>query len=63
VTGIRKDPYANAHRIQPVEEKAKADRGRYLDPELYGQPRSKTIGGHGQLGGSPAHAQPRAMSR
>ena len=38
VTGIRQDPYANAHRI-PVEElKPAAERGTYLYPELYGQP-------------------------
>jgi len=38
VTGIRQDPYANAHRI-PVEEwKPASERGTYLYPELYGQP-------------------------
>ena len=38
VTGIRHDPYADAHRI-PVEElKSDSERGKYLRPELYGQP-------------------------
>jgi hypothetical protein len=41
VTGIRKDPYANAHR-SPVEEmKPEQERGFYQDPEIYGQPREK----------------------
>lgn len=40
VTGIRHDPYADAHRI-PVEEMKKPEhRGKYLHPEVYGQPRS-----------------------
>jgi hypothetical protein len=38
VTGIRHDPYAEAHRI-PVEEDKPADElGTYRQPELYGQP-------------------------
>jgi hypothetical protein len=38
VTGIRQDPWANAHRI-PVEEiKPERERGLYLHPELYGAP-------------------------
>jgi hypothetical protein len=44
VTGIRHDPYAEAHRI-PVEEVKPADaQGTYLHPELYGQPVSATEG-------------------
>jgi hypothetical protein len=41
VTGVRHDPYANAHRIKVVEQKPAAEQGRYLQPGLYGQPRSK----------------------
>jgi hypothetical protein len=44
ITGIRHDRFANAHRIQVVVPKAKADQGKYLHPELYGQQRRKTIG-------------------
>jgi hypothetical protein len=44
VTGIRHDPYANAYRTQVVEPKSKADKGKYLHPELYGKPRSDGIG-------------------
>jgi hypothetical protein len=40
VTGIRKDRYANAHRIQPELSKPASQQGTYLAPELYGQPRS-----------------------
>ena len=44
VTGIRHDRYANANRIQVVAPKTGGEQGRYLHPELYGQPRSKAIG-------------------
>jgi hypothetical protein len=44
VTGVRHDRYANAHRIQVVVPKAKAEQGKYLYPELYGKPRSAGIG-------------------
>jgi hypothetical protein len=38
VTGIRQDPWANAHRIPVEQEKPELERGLYLHPELYGQP-------------------------
>lgn len=37
VTGIRHDPYANAHRIEVEEEKPEGERGRYLHPLVYAQ--------------------------
>src|SRR6188508_2817978 len=37
VTGIRKDPWANAHRIQVEEDKQDKERGHYMYPDLYGQ--------------------------
>ena len=43
VTGIRHDPYANAHRIKVVQAKPVAEQGRYLQPQLYGQPGSKSV--------------------
>ena len=43
VTGIRKDPWANAHRIQVEEDKPDKERGYYLHPDLYGQPEDKGI--------------------
>jgi hypothetical protein len=43
VTGIRQDPWANAHRI-PVEElKSERERGFYLSPELYGAPPERSV--------------------
>jgi hypothetical protein len=43
VTGIRKDAFAEKNRI-PVEElKSEKDRGKYLHPELYGQPKEMGI--------------------
>jgi hypothetical protein len=43
VTGIRHDPYANAHRTQVIVPKAAADQGKYLYPLLYGKPRRAEI--------------------
>lgn len=43
VTGIRHDPVANAHRISVEEEKPLSERGYYLYPEVYGQPKEKGI--------------------
>ena len=43
VTGIRKDPFANAHRIPVEEQKMMSDRGYYLHPEAYSQPKEKSI--------------------
>ncbi len=44
ITGIRKDPYANAHRVPVEEMKPEGERGKYLHPDVYGQPLSKAIG-------------------
>jgi hypothetical protein len=44
VTGIRQDSFANAHRIPVETEKAPADRGHYLYPELVGAPETTRIG-------------------
>ncbi len=38
VTGIRKDPFAEANRIPVEEDKPEAERGKYLHPEAWGQP-------------------------
>jgi hypothetical protein len=43
VTGIRKDPWANANRIQVEEDKPDKERGYYLHPDLYGQPEERGI--------------------
>ena len=37
VTGIRKDPWANAHRVQVEENKPDKEKGYYIHPDLYGQ--------------------------
>jgi len=44
VTGIRHDPWAEAHRVQVEEAKPEDERGRYLHPELYGQPKDRAVG-------------------
>jgi hypothetical protein len=43
VTGIRKDPWANAHRIEVEDDKPDKERGYYLHPDLYRQPEDKGI--------------------
>ena len=42
VTGVRRDPWANAHPIQARQAKSDSDRGFYIVPELYGQPKTKS---------------------
>lgn len=44
VTGVRNDPYAQAHPVQPEVDKPADEKGKYLHPELYGQPENKGIG-------------------
>jgi hypothetical protein len=43
VTGIRKDPWANAHPIQVEEDKPDKERGYYLHPDVYGRSEEKGI--------------------
>jgi hypothetical protein len=44
VTGIRQDPYANAHRVLVEEDKPANEQGKYLHPAELGQPESLGIG-------------------
>jgi len=43
VTGIRKDPWANANRIKVEEDKPDNERGYYIYPDLYGKAAEKGI--------------------
>jgi hypothetical protein len=43
VTGVRHDPYAEAHPLRVERQKTAKERGYYLHPELYGQPGKKSI--------------------
>jgi hypothetical protein len=43
VTGIRRDAWADAHRIPVEENKPEMERGSYLHPELFGQPEEKGV--------------------
>jgi hypothetical protein len=43
VTGIRKDPWANANRVKVEEEKPRKERGYYLNPHLYKKSQEKGI--------------------
>jgi hypothetical protein len=53
VTGIRQDAYANAHRIPVEEVKPEEERGRYLNPELFGQPAENGVA-QARFRGQPA---------
>jgi hypothetical protein len=61
VTGVRDDPYARQHRIEPVQEKPSSLKGRYLHPELYGQPAER--GMHRPEARRSGKAQPRSSQR
>src|SRR6476646_5191695 len=43
VTGIRKDPWANTHRVHVEENKPDKEKGYYIHPDLYDQQREKQI--------------------
>ena len=43
VTGIRRDAWANTHRIPVEEQKSDTERGYYLHPELFNQPAEKSV--------------------
>jgi hypothetical protein len=43
VTGVRQDAWAVANRITVEQEKVPAEKGRYLHPELWGQPAEARI--------------------
>ena len=43
VTGIRKDPWADANRNQVEEDKPDKEKGHYMYPDLYDQPEEKGI--------------------
>jgi len=43
VTGIRHDPWAQAHRTPVEQVKPEKEQGTYLVPEVYGQPESKGL--------------------
>jgi hypothetical protein len=43
VTGIRRDPYAEEHRIPVEEDKPAEERGKYLQPGAYGLPADRGV--------------------
>ena len=43
VTGIRQDPYANAHRVPVEAMKPAKEIGSFLHPESYGQPKERGV--------------------
>jgi len=58
VTGVRQDAYANAHRIVVEDEKPAHERGAYLYPEMYGQPKKTRVSQAQPVGEmQPMHAE------
>jgi len=43
LTGTRKDPWAAANPFEVEQEKPEEERGRYLDPSLYGAPEEQRV--------------------
>jgi hypothetical protein len=43
VTGVRKDPWAVQNRLVVEQDKLDQERGKFLHPELYGEPFSQSI--------------------
>ncbi len=43
VTGVRHDPWAEAHPVEVERPKPAEEQGTYLEPELYGQPKSMSL--------------------
>jgi hypothetical protein len=43
VTGVRQDPWANAHRIVPETDKNEDERDYNLHPHLHDQPDSRNL--------------------
>ncbi len=44
VTGVRNDVYAKANPIEVEQEKSEEEKGKYLHPELFGEPVAKSVG-------------------
>jgi hypothetical protein len=60
VTGTRHDPYAERNPFRALRDKARRDRGRYVHPELYGQPASRGIARPQRTAAATARAANRA---
>jgi hypothetical protein len=64
VTGIRKDPYAEMNRLPVESEKPKELRGKFIYPQGYGEPASKSIPGNmWNLNSTAAKKRPLPSSR
>jgi hypothetical protein len=59
VTGIRRDPWAEAHRIRVEKKKTRIERGTYRHPEVYGKPAA----GHGRGGKGRRSAEEKTGDR
>jgi hypothetical protein len=44
VTGVRRDAWAESHRIEVEEDKTSEDRGRFIHPEAFGLPSAMGTG-------------------
>ncbi|MBL7729284.1 MAG: hypothetical protein JNM68_16430, partial [Dinghuibacter sp.] len=63
VTGIRQDPWANKYRIPNVVEKSAKEKGMYLNPDVYNQPKTRTIGYTPEPAESTLTSTPKAVNK
>jgi hypothetical protein len=60
VTGVREDPWAEAHRIQVEEDKPPHEQGHFLHPEVYGETAERSVAAAAErLRGQPPDPQRR----
>ncbi len=66
VTGVRHDPYSVEHRIAVEQDKPAHEVGKYMNPELYGMPKTASVDydeGRGvEVGGGLAERRQSSMS-
>jgi hypothetical protein len=58
LTGVRKDAYAEKHRLQVEEMKPLAERGTYMHPEAFGQPANKSANARRSSASSSESSEP-----
>jgi hypothetical protein len=51
VTGVRQDAWANANRVVPEVEKGEREKGKYLNPEVFGK--DKSLAMHPEVAPTP----------
>jgi hypothetical protein len=63
VTGIRQDAWANSHRIVVEEDKVEGEKGKYVNPDVFGQPQEKGLHYRDSETEQPQQAQPQEAAQ